>query len=165
MRSETNSHLSDDVVSFVLEVVDKNGVACIFHEDFQILLELQTKETGRAKIIHALASFNNQELERRLIPSMIELGFDCLSPFGSQTNRTNAPHASEWSANFGHPYGFDASSASLARLLMRALDELEIGIEGISAHSLSGNPNAQIEEDYLFADHDCSLGRGVNNDE
>jgi hypothetical protein len=96
---------------------------------------------------------------------MIELGFDCLSPFGSQTNRTNAPHASEWSANFGHPYGFDASSASLARLLMRALDELEIGIEGISAHSLSGNPNAQIEEDYLFADHDCSLGRGVNNDE
>jgi len=165
MRSETNSHLSDDVVSFVLEVVDKNGVAWIFHEDFKILLELQTQETGRAKIIHALASFNNPELERRLIPSLSELGFDCLSPFGSQTNRTNVPHASEWSANFGHPYGFDASSASLARLLMRALDELEIGIEDVSAHSVRGTPNAQIAEDYLFSDHDCSLGKGVNNDE
>jgi hypothetical protein len=165
MRSETNSHFSDDVASFVLEVVDKNGVACIFHEDFQILLELQTKETGRAKIIHALASFNNPELERRLIPSLSELGFDCLSPFGSQINRTYDPHASEWSANFGHTYGFDASSASLARLQMRALDELEIGIEDISAHSVSGNPNAQIEENYLFADHDYSLGKGVNNDE
>jgi hypothetical protein len=48
---------------------------------------------------------------------------------------------------------------------MRALDELEIGIEDISAHSVSGNPNAQIEENYLFADHDYSLGKGVNNDE
>lgn len=165
MRSETNSHLSDDVVSFVLEVVDKNGVAWIFHEDFQILLELQTKETGRAKIIHALASFNNPELERRLIPSLSELGFDCLSPFGPQINQTNVPHASEWSANFGHPYRFDASSVSLARLLMRALDELEIGIEDISAHSVSGTPNAQIADDYLFSDHNCSLGKGVNNDE